>query len=120
MNKFLIEQTSILPEVFENGFLYKFSDFENIDKILDIFFKVLKSNAPIDYYISVHSYEKSFETEKEIFKKLISLGLVNKISMYSQTAYRYSFNKTQKYETVQHGVFQKDGGTFEILCFEEK
>ena len=120
MNKFLIEQTSILPEVFENGFLYKFSDFENIDKILDIFFKVLKSNAPIDYYISVHSYEKSFETEKENFKKLISLGLANKISMFSQTAYRYSFNKTQKYETVQHGIFQKNDSTFEILCFEEK
>ena len=118
MNKFLIEKTGILPEVYEKGFLYKFSDFNNIDSILDVFFKLLNSSAPIDYVIATCVYAKSFEQEQEKFKKLIALNFVIKISMFADTAYRYSFNTSQKYQTTQLGLFQKGNETVEALCFE--
>ena len=120
MNKFLIEKTSVLPEVFEDGFLYKFNDFESIDNILDVFSKLLQSNSPLDYLIVVHAYKSDFNSEIENLKKLIALKLVNKMYLSSETSYRYGFNKNKKYETSQLGIFQKDDVTIEVLNFVEK
>ena len=120
MNKFLIEKTSVLPEVFEDGFLYKFNDFDSIDNILDVFFKLLQSNAPLDYLIVVHAYKSDFNSEVENLKKLIALKLVNKMYLSSETSYRYGFNKNRKYETSQLGIFQKDNITIEVSNFVKK
>ena len=120
MNKFLIEKTSVLPEVFEDGFLYKFNDFDSIDNILDVFYKLLQSNAPLDYLIVVHAYKSDFNSEIENLKKLIALKLVNKMYLSSETSYRYGFNKNKKYETSQLGIFQKDDITIEVLNFVKK
>lgn len=120
MNKFLIEKTSVLPEVFEDGFLYKFNDFDSIDNVLDVFYKLLQSNAPLDYLIVVHAYKSDFNSEIENLKKLIALKLVNKMYLSSETSYRYGFNKNKKYETSQLGIFQKDDITIEVLNFVKK
>ena len=120
MNKFLIEKTSVIPEVFEDGFLYKFNDFDSIDNILDVFYKLLQSNAPLDYLIVVHAYKSDFNSEIENLKKLIALKLVNKMYLSSETSYRYGFNKNKKYETSQLGIFQKDDITIEVLNFVKK
>ncbi len=120
MNKFLIEKTSVLPEVFEDGFLYKFNDFDSIDNILDVFYKLLQSNAPLDYLIVVHAYKSDFNSEIENLKKLIALKLLNKMYLSSETSYRYGFNKNKKYETSQLGIFQKDDITIEVLNFVKK
>ena len=120
MNKFLIEKTNVLPEVFEDGFLYKFNNFDSIDNILDVFSKLLQSNAPLDYLIVVHAYKSDFNSETENLKKLIALKLLNKMYLSSETSYRYGFNKNRKYETSQLGIFQKDDVTIEVLNFVEK
>ena len=120
LNKFLIDRTGVLPEVFENGFLYKFSNFEGIDGTLETLFKVLHSEAPINYIIAVHSYAGNFNDEKENLIKLIKLGFVNKISMFAQTSYRYEFKDTKKYEIAHLGTYQKDNSTIDAMCFVEK
>ena len=53
MNKFIIGKTGICPQKYEKGFLYTFESFAKIDSILDVFEKLPKSKAPIDYLICV-------------------------------------------------------------------
>jgi hypothetical protein len=117
MNKFLIEKTGASPVSYENGFLYSFEDFNSIDKILELFFKIINSDTPLNYYVSVRILtNKSLESE-ELFKKLISLKFENKITMTSETAYRYKFNDFHMYGTSQLGIFQKGDKTFETHEF---
>ena len=75
-----MEKTGITPEKFQQGYIYKFNDFETIDKTLDILNKVLQTKTPLDYIISVHVYQKSFSDQFDTLLKLISLELINKIS----------------------------------------
>lgn len=119
MNKFLIEKTSVLPEVFECGFLYKFNNFDSIDDIINIFYKLLQSNTPLDYLIVVHAYNSDFKLEVENLKRLIALNIINKIYFSSETSYRYRFNKNKRYKISQIGIFQKDGSSIEVLYFDE-
>lgn len=114
MNKFLIEKTGVNPEIFEDGFLYKFNKFDNIDPVLESFFKLIKSNAPLDYVICVQILDSLYD-----IKTLINLNIVNKISTMADTAYRYKFNTSHRYGTGQLGLFQKNGSTFEVHEFEE-
>ena len=118
INKFLIEKTGTSPESFENGFLYHFANFEEIDNILDIYFNLLNLSPLVDYQICVQAcYDK--ESDEKSLKHLISFELYNKITLLSETAYRYNFNKKHKYKLCQMGIYQRDNGSIEALCFEE-
>lgn len=116
MNKFLMEKTSVVPEKFENGFLYTFNRFDNIDSTLEIFFKLLKAQTPLNYVICVQISEKD---ALQSLKKLINLNFENKISMLASTSYRYKFNTAHKYGTSQLGLFQKENDTCEAWEFIE-
>lgn len=120
MNKYLIEKTMVLPEVFEQGFIYKFNDFESIDNVIDIFQKLLKNKKALDYLIIIQACESDFSSATENIKKLMALNIFNKIYFTSDTLYRYNFNKNKKYQASQIGIFQKDSGVMEVSYFIEK
>lgn len=117
MNKFLMENLLVTPTNYEGGFLYSFNDFNCIDNILDVFFKLLNGKAPLDYVICVQICAGNSESEKEQLKSLIDLKFENKISMMSDVVFRYKFNKAHRYGTSQLGMFQKGNGTVEVHEF---
>ena len=117
MNKFLSEKLLVTPTPYEGGFLYSFSDFNSIDNVLEVFFKLLSSNAPLNYIICVQVCAGNPSAEKEQLKSLIDLKFENKISMMSDTAFRYKFNKSHRYGTSQLGMFQKGNDTVEAHEF---
>ena len=114
MNKFIIEKTGVQPAVFESGFLYQFNRFDEIDNVLEVLFKVIHSNAPLDYAICIQAGD-----DMEQLKKLISLKHYGMISMAADTAYRYKFNETHRYGTTQVGLFQYGERTLEVHEFKE-
>ena len=116
----MIEKTGISPIKFEEGFLFDFNSFEKIDKILDIFNKLFESKAPIDFIICLQVLDGSKQKGLDQIKTLIDLKIINKITAFADTVYRYSFNKDQGYETSQLGLFQKGNGTFEVHQFIRK
>lgn len=118
MNKFLMEKTGVVPEKFGDGFLYLFNNFNNIDSVLDIFSKLIKSEAPLDYVICVQIIDKDFAKCHAQLKTLAEIKFVNKISTFSDTIWRYTYNITKKYKTSQLGIFQKEGNTYEVHEFE--
>ena len=114
MNKFIIEKLSVTPKNFEDGFLYDFYDFDEIDAVLDIMFKVLNSSAPLDYAICVQIGNDVLK-----LKKLVDLKYYGKITMLAETSYRYRYNKTHRYKTSQVGLFQNGNNTIEVHEFKE-
>lgn len=114
MNKFISEKTSVHSMMLDGGFLYNFVDFDKIDVVLDILFKVLHSSAPIDYEICIQSGD-----DLEQLKKLASLNHFGLVTMAADTAYRYRYNETHRYQTVQVGVFQNGERTLEVHEFKE-
>lgn len=119
MNKFLISKTGINPTKFSDGFLYSFNDFNHIDEVLEYFFRLIKSDAPLDYIICVQIISENAAKEMEQLSQLINLKMVNKITTLSDTVWRYKFNKSHRYSTVQLGLFQHGKDTFEVHQFEE-
>ena len=114
MNKYIMEKLSVMPKEFNGGFLYEFRDFNEIDSVLEIMFKVLKSTAPIEYAISVQ-----VNNNYTLLEKLMSLDYYGKIIMLSDTSYRYEFNPFHKYESTQIGIFQNGDQTMEVHEFKE-
>lgn len=114
MNKYIMEKLSVIPKEFNGGFLYEFHDFNQIDSVLEIMFKVLKSTAPIEYAISVQ-----VNNNYTLLEKLMSLDYYGKIIMSSDTSFRYQFNSLHKYETSQVGIFQNGDQTVEVHEFKE-
>ena len=120
MNKFLIEKTGTNPSKFDDGYVYKFYKFDKIDFILENFFKVLHSKAPLDFQICVLIEEDNKVMQDERLKTLIHLGFKNKISMLSNVSYRYRFVENSKYETSMLGLFQNGNNTMEVHQFIEQ
>ena len=114
MNKFISEKTAVIPMMMNGGFLYEFIDFDKIDTVLDVLFKVLHSSALLDYAICVQSGDNM-----EQLTKLSTLNHFGMISMAADTAYRYRFNETHRYQTTQVGVFQNGDRTLEMHEFKE-
>lgn len=119
MNKFLIEKTGVVPINFEEGFLYSFNEFDKIDKIIEIFFKLVKSSAPLDYIICVQIFGSEPEKEKEQLKKMITLKHLNKLITLSDTAWRYKFNNSHRFGLSQLGIYQHEDSTIEVQQFIE-
>lgn len=120
MNKFLIEKTGVLPEVFECGYLFKFNDFSLVDEKIEVFFKLLESSAPLDYLIIVQAYQEDFTKALDDLKGMILVDIKNKITMDSETSYRYSFNEGRIFESSKLGIYQKQEKTIEVMCFQKK
>ena len=92
---------------------------DKIDFILDIFFRVIRSKAPLDYQVCLLIEEDNKVLQDERLRNLINLGFMNKISMLSNVAYRYKFVENPKYETSMLGLFQKNNNTIEVHEFIE-
>ena len=118
--KHLLEKTGICPNKYQEGFLYTFYSFDDIDNILDVFSKVKQSKAPIDFLICVQVIGQDRNVEIEELNTLIGLKILNKITALADTAYRYSFNENQRYETSQVGFYQKGQNDFEVHEFISK
>ena len=114
MNKFLIDKTGVVPVEFSDGFLYSFDNFFKVDSILDVFFKLIKSNSPLQFAICIQVQDGNEEKCLNELKLLSELKHFNKITMLSNTAYRYKFNNGHKYGTSQMGLFQKDNDSIEV------
>ena len=119
MNKFVIDKTGVEPNEYAGGFLYSFNNFSNIDSSLEIFFKLIKANSPLDFTICLQVVEGDELKCLEELKFLAGLKNAGKITMLSNTDYRYRFNKSHRYGTSQLGVFQKNNDTVELHEFIE-
>lgn len=118
MNKFIMEKLEIAPIPYEGGFMYSFTDFNKIDSVLKILFKVLHSTTPLDYSICIQAGEQTPENIRQL-NKLISLKHFGKITMAADTSYRYRYNETHRYQTSQIGVFQYGDKTLEVHEFKQ-
>lgn len=118
--KHLIGKFGNSPIKFENGYLFTFLNFNDIDNILDVLAKLPLSTAPVDFIMCVQIVDKSPRKEIENIKQMISLKMFNKIVTMADTVYRYNFNTIQKYFLSQLGIFQKENDTFELFNFIEK
>ena len=119
LNKFLISKTGVSPVKYKEGFLYTFNDFDHIDEILEYFFKVINSQAPLDYIICVQVLPKNLTDEFDKMDRLIKINIKNKITTLADTVWRYDFNQNQKYNLTQLGLYQKDNDTFEVYEFNK-
>ena len=119
MNKFIMEKTCVAPSVFEEGFMYKFNNFDKIDEVLEVLFRVMKSDTPLNYAICIQVCGQSSAEDMRQLRKLISLKSVGKITMAADTSYRYRFNETHRYGTSQIGIFQDGDITLEVHEFQE-
>ena len=114
MNEFIVSKTGVKPNIYNGSYVYYFTNFDKIDSVLDILFKLLHSNTPLKYAITIqvgHNLEQ--------FNQLINMENYDKIVMAADTAYRYRFNETHRYQTTQMGIYQKNQGTIELHEFLE-
>lgn len=118
--KHLIGKFGSSPTKFEDGYLFTFLNFSDIDNILNVLAKLPLSTAPVDFIMCVQIKDKNPQKEIENMKRMIELKVLNKIVTMADTVYRYDFNVVQKYSLSQLGIFQKDNDTFELFNFIEK
>jgi hypothetical protein len=113
MNNFIFENTGVAGTTFKDGFLYKFNDMENIDKVLSVFFRLLKDNTPIEYSISVQAGENIIQ-----LAAIASFNLYGKIVLSADTLLRYKVNETHRYGTYNIGIFNNGENSLEIYEFQ--
>ena len=114
MNKFLYEKLGVQYTNYKDGYLYEFDDFSDIDNVLDILFKIMKSSLPLDCKICVQIGGSLEELEN-----LAKADIIGKIIMCADTVLRYKCNKSHRYGTHCIGVYQKENGTMELHEFHE-
>ena len=114
MNEYISEKTGVKPVSQNDYYLYNFTNFDKIDTVLDVLFKVMHSNSPLDYAICIQSGENLEQLEK-----LIGLKNFGKVTIAADTAYRYKFNAAHRYQTTQIGIFQNGDRTLEVHEFKE-
>ena len=115
MNKYISSNTNTIFMKNWDGYLYIFKDFEQIDSVLEILFKVLNSDAPIDYMMCIQA-----GNDAKKLKQLVDLKEWGKIIMSADTLCRYEYNNAKKYKTTNVGIFQREEGTLEVHEFVEK
>ena len=113
MNDYIQKKTSVASIQFNGAFLYQFNNFENIDMVLDVMFKLLNSSAPLDYSISIQVGD-----DLKQLGKLVELEHWGKVAIAADTAYRYRFNAAHRYGVSPLGVFQSGDKTLEVHEFK--
>ncbi len=113
MTDFIKEKTSKAPMSFGGAYMYQFNDFEHIDTVLDIMFKLLNSSAPLDYAITIQVGDNLNQ-----LGKLLELEHYGQVTMAADTAYRYKYNTIHRYQTAQVGLFQTGEKTLEVHEFK--
>jgi len=119
MNKFLSNKIGVESVEYEGGFLYSLDTFYYVDNSLDALFKIINSNSPLDYIVCIQVVDKDDNTCIYNLKQLADLKRNNKITIFSNTAYRYKFNSVHKYGTSHVGVFNLNTETIEVHEFIE-
>ena len=114
MNEFIYSKTLVKHMTFNDGFLYNFDDFDHIDSVLDVLFKVMKSEAPLDYLVCIQAGDDLAQLQR-----LSDLKLFGQIVTCADTVLRYKFNKSHRYATKNVGIFQKENGTVEVHEFNK-
>jgi len=115
MNRYIFKKTNVNFELYNDGFLYKFDDFNKIDNILDVLFKVIESTAPLDYVICIQA-----GNNMEQLNKLAELEYFGKIIFCADTLLRYKCNKSHRYGTQCAGIIQiSEDKTLEIHEFQK-
>ena len=115
MNRYIFKKTNVNFELYNNGFLYKFDDFNKIDNILDVLFKIIESTAPLDYAICIQA-----GNNMEQLNKLAELEYFGKIVFCADTLLRYKCNKSHRYGTQCAGIIQiSEDKTLEIHEFQK-
>ena len=114
MNRFIFKKTNKEFELYNDGFLYKFDDFNEIDKVLDALFKIMASPSPLEYSICIQSGDNIKQLDK-----LAKLEYFDKIIFCADTLLRYKCNKSHRYGTLNVGIFQQDEGTIEVHEFHK-
>lgn len=118
LSDYLLEKFKKAPIKFEDGFMYTFENFESVDDVLMVLFKVINSKAPISYTICLQISTGNLAEDKKLLTNLVRLRLIGSIYSVSDTAYRYSYNYRKNFVTAQVGVFQEDNGTIEVHEFK--
>lgn len=113
MNNFIKSKTAVAPISFNGAYMYQFDNFDNIDLVLDVLFKLINSSAPLDYAICIQVGKNLNQ-----LGKLLELEHFGKVTIAADTAYRYKFNTTHRYQTTQVGLFTKDDKTLEVHEFK--
>ncbi len=114
MNDMIMAKTSVKPANYQGGYMYAFTNFDKVDTILDIMFKLIHSESPLDFSVCIQVGEQIKQ-----LNKLIKLQNYGKITIAADTAYRYKFNETHRYQISTVGIFQLDDSTFEVHEFKE-
>lgn len=114
MNDIIFNKTGVKYEIFENGFLYNFDNFNKIDDVLDVIFKIKKSSSPLDYAVCIQAGENFIQ-----LKKLADLENFGKIIFCADTLLRYKCNNSHRYGTQNVGIFQTKEGSIEVHEFQE-
>lgn len=115
MNDFIFSKTEAKYQMFNGGFLYYFDDFNQIDEILTVLFKLIKSpSTPLDFAICIQSGDDLDQIET-----LSNYKSFGKIIMSPDTLLRYRHKKAHKFGTTCVGVYQKEEDTIEVHEFQE-
>lgn len=115
--EYLSKKLSVTPEIYGNGYLFTFESFPQIDSVLEVFYKLRESKAPISTFVCVQISGADIERETKQLKVMIDLNLTNKIVSCADTAYRYSFNLIRGYNTTNVGLFKRESEQYEVHEF---
>ena len=97
------------------GFLYIFNNMESMDMVIDVFNKVIKSKAPLDYSICIGIVNNG-NIDNDI-DKIIKLKIYNKIVTLANVVYRYKFNKNKNYKIFNLGIYGDNNDSYEVHEF---
>ena len=119
MLDFLNKKLNVIGTSLEDGVIYDLTRFYDIDKVLDVLFKIVKSESILNYKIAIQIVDSGISIAIRNLKFINHLNFPNKICMLANTAYRYNFNIIKKYNYVSLGIFQKDNNEAEVFEFRE-
>lgn len=111
----LDEDIDCKKEVTENTIFLYFNDYKNIDRFVTSLETILKGikakyyedKWQVNYNIGIDVYAEAQEIEvkKESLKKLVKIGLDNKIACLATFKHRYLMTKVTKYTFVEEGYY---------------
>ena len=112
-NEFIEQKTGKKHAVFQSGFMYSFDNFEQIDTLLDVLFKLTEKDWPVEFAISVQAGNNIDQ-----LAKIASFDLFGKMVFAADTLLRYRVNKNHKYQTCNIGIFNFEEHSLELHEFK--